>query len=156
MNKLKAIDLNTESLKLYTTVAVASIAGLVAFHNSQNIEHCESAFIITLILFIFSAIVSIVTLNYYIIAVNNNEFEVTAKFPVWLNRIAVILFLIGLISAGFYINLSQKKISPKNEQQINGIIIQGNTVRIGNNVKTKIKITKDSTGNIKEILIPTE
>lgn len=91
-HKIKAIDINTESIKLYITIAVASVAGLIAYHNSTAIEHNEIAFITTLIAFILSAIVSVITLNSYIISVDNNEIEVTAKLPVWLNRIAILFF----------------------------------------------------------------
>jgi hypothetical protein len=154
-HKIKAIDINTESIKLYITIAVAAIAGLIAYHNSTAIEHNEIAFKITLIILILSAITSVITLNSYIISVDNNEIEVTAKLPVWLNRVAVILFIIGLICAGFYLGLSKhKKIEEPTRIELNGIIIQGDKIEIGNNVRTQIKITKDTSGRISEIIIP--
>jgi hypothetical protein len=154
-HKIKAIDINTESIKLYISIAVASIAGLIAYHNSTAIEHNEIAFKITLIAFILSAITSVITLNSYIISVDNNEIEVTAKLPVWLNRFAIIFFIFGLVSAGFYFGLSKQK----NKEEVitndlNGIIIHGDRIEIGNNVKTHIKITRDSSGTIREIIIP--
>lgn len=151
--KIKAIDLNTESLKLYTTIAIASIAGLIAFHNSPNIEHCEWAFVTTLVLFILTAISSVTTLNYYIIAVDSEEIEVKAKIPVWLNRFAIIFFLAGLIFGGIYFTFSPLKNKIETTNKIEGVVIEGNNVSVGNNVQTSIKISKDSSGKITEIQI---
>lgn len=154
-HKIKAIDINTESLKLYITITVASIAGLIAYHNSPAIEHNEIAFRTALIVLILSAIASVMTLNAYIISVDNNTIEVKAKLPVILNRIAVSLFIVGLVSAGFYLGLSKHKIKEDSfTKEMNGIIIQNDKIEIGNDVKTQIKITKDSSGTIREITIP--
>lgn len=153
LTKIKALDLNTESLKLYTTIAIASIAGLVAFHNSPNINHCEWAFVTTLILFILTAITSVATLNHYIIAVDRGEIEVTAKFPVWLNRAAIIFFLAGLIFGGLYFTFSPQKSKIEPAHKMEGVLIQGNDISVGNNVQTSVRITKDSSGKITGIQI---
>ncbi len=153
--KLKAIDINTESLKLYVAIAIASIAGLIAYHNSNNLNHNEFWFSVALITFILCGVFSLMTLNSYITSVHNGTINVGNKLSVLLNFIAIILFVLGLIFGSIYFLTSEAKLqNDKLMEKMEGISIRGNDVFIGKDVKTKIKITKDSTGVIREILIP--
>ena len=153
--KLKAVDINTESLKLYVTLALGSTAGLIAYHNSNSINHNETWFCIAIIFFLSTAVMGLITLNTFISSVDEGIADVNKKLPMWLNLIAIISFLFGIISAVIYFNMSDKKTESNNINQ-NGITIQGENIFIGNDVKTKIKIVKDSNGKIKEIIIPND
>lgn len=153
--KIKAIDINTESLKLYVAIAIASIAGLISYHNSNNINHNEFWFSVSLLTFILSGVSSLMTLNSYITLVDSGTINVGNKLSVVLNFIAIVLFVLGLIFGCIYFVTSEAKLqTDKTKVNTEGISIHGNDIIIGNDVKTNIKITKDSTGAIKEILIP--
>ncbi len=154
-NKLKAIDLNTESLKLYVTISFASIAGLVAYHNSPNIIHNDSWFYCSIVSLFTCAVISLFTLNSFIAPIDRGEINVHNKSSIRFNFIAILIFTVAIICIAIYFLTSPKKVeSPTNSTVKSGILIQGNNIILGNDVKTKINITKDSLGNIREINIP--
>ncbi|MDO7844891.1 hypothetical protein Q5H92_00870 [Hymenobacter sp. M29] len=152
----KALDLNTESLKLYTTIALASSAGLITYHNSSNFIHNEPAFEIALCAFILCALMSILTLNSYINNVLNNQIAIRNKTSIWANKFAIALFLFGLLSAITYIAISPRK--------SDNVITQGaikpfkikladDDLLIEEYTKEKIRITIKDSCNRREIII---
>ncbi|RZL40978.1 MAG: hypothetical protein EOP00_25700 [Pedobacter sp.] len=151
--KIKAVDLNTESLKLYIAICVASIAGIIAYHNSPNILHSEVWFYVAIASLISCAILSLFTLNSFISPMFDGKVDVHDKLSLRLNFAAIILFAVALFSVAGYFIFSQKKPVELPKAVSNGIVIQGNNISIGEDVKTKIIIKKDSIGNIKEIRI---
>lgn len=154
--KLKAVDINTESLKLYVTLAVGCTAGLIAYHNSNNIIHDETWFYISISFLILTAITGLATLNSFISSIDEGIVDVNKKLPMRLNITSIVFFALGLMSAGAYFKMSDKKIEQTKGVSQSGISIQGENIFIGNDVKTRIKIVKDSNGKITEISIRDE
>jgi len=152
LHKIKAIDLNTESLKLYVTIAVAAIAGLIAYHNSNNIVHTEWCFLAAITCLLICGILGLVTLNSYISSVDDGKIEIDNKLSLILNFCAIVFFFLGIIFGAIYFITSKPKAKEVNINN-NGISIHDNNIEIGKDVKVIIKISKDSTGKIKEINI---
>lgn len=152
LNKIKAIDLNTESLKLYVTIAVAALAGLIAYHNSNNIIHTEWCFLTAITCFLICGILGLVTLNSYITSIDEGKIDIDNKLSLRLNFSAVIFFSLGIVFGAIYLITSK----PKTHEigiSTNGISIRDNNIEIGKDVKATIRISKDSEGKIKEINI---
>lgn len=155
IKKMKAIDLNTESLKLYVTIAIGSIAGLIAYHNSPNIIHNNIWFFPAIGFLLVCAILGLSALNSQISAVDAGEINVNKKVTLRLNFLAIICCAFGITFGVIYFITSKAKQSTEKPLELTqGIMIEGNKVSIGKDVKTHIKITKDSSGTIREIIIP--
>ncbi|TLX72616.1 hypothetical protein E9993_17420 [Labilibacter sediminis] len=151
IGKVKAIEVNIESLKLYLTLSTFLIGGLLAYNSSIQTGFSVTL-IISLSLFLITAICSIISLNCYIYKLDRGELDVKAKDARKFNVIAILSFLTGIIFTGiFFFTIEPKEsISDTDSEQVieidERIIIKGET-------SSKITIQKDSLDKIIKVEI---
>jgi hypothetical protein len=150
-NRFKAIELNVESLKQYITLSTVSIAGLLAYYSSTD-ETSSLFLFISIGLFSACAIVSVYNINLFINKVNKNEINVRVADARKANFLAIGLFVLAIISASIFFFNSKKKSGDVPNEHSN-IILKNQNIVIGKDVKTKVYIRTDSTGNKVEITI---
>ena len=146
IGKVKAIEVNVESLKLYLTLSTFLIGGLLAYNSSLKTGFPFSL-IVSLSLFLITAICSIVSLNCYIYKLDRGELNVKAKDARKFNIIAILSFLIGLIFTGVFF-FTMESNQPDTEMSSEKIIEIDKSIIIKGETNSKINIEKDSLNNI--------
>lgn len=155
-HKLKAVEINIESLKLYITLSTVAVAGILTFYSSLNNAESKGLFCWSIILFILCGVLSVVIVNHFIIQANNDAYDVRTTLSRALNFIAIFLFVGGIFTGSMFIgkniNNKSKHIGNTNGQ----IIIENNKITIGENNKMKLIVIQDSLSSNKEIYINCE
>jgi len=150
-NRLKAIELNIESLKQYITLSTVAIAGMFVYYSASGKASTPFLFI-AIGLFALCAIVSVYNINLFINKVNKNEIDVRAVDARKANFFAIILFVLAIVSTTIF--FSSTGDNTKNIQtEDSKIILRNQNIEIGKDVKTKVTIKTDSIGNQFEIHI---
>jgi amino acid transporter len=151
IGKIKAIEVNVESLKLYLTLSTFLIGGLLAYNSSLKTGFSVSL-IISLCLFLITAISSITSLNCYIYKLDRGELNVKVKDARLFNIIAILSFIVGLIFTIIFFFSPNNQIDSSSVNVKQEILIDNNISIIGE-TKSDIIIEKDSIGNILKVEI---
>ncbi|MBN2571136.1 MAG: hypothetical protein JXA68_03330 [Ignavibacteriales bacterium] len=146
IGKVKAIEVNVESLKLYLTLSTFLIGGLLAYNSSLKTGF-PFPLIVSLSLFLITAICSIISLNCYIYKLDRGELNVKAKDARKFNIIAILSFLVGLIFTGVFF-FTMESNQPETEMSSEKIIEIDKNIIIKGETSSKINIEKDSLNNI--------
>lgn len=150
-NRFKAIELNVESLKQYITLSTVAIAGLLAYYSATK-ESSTLFLFISIGLFASCAMISVYNINLFINKVNRNEINVRAIDARKTNFFAIGLFLLAILSAVlFFFNTKMDRSKKGNSES--KIILKNQNIEIGKDIKSKVSIKTDSTGNQIEVLI---
>jgi len=149
-NRRKAMEITIDSLKLYITLSTVAIAGLLAFFNGNGKDGSKTLFFIAVIGFILCAIASVYTINTFINKVHNGNIDIRLPILRILNFIAIVFFVIGVVFCVLFFFSSKGVATTNNDSKI---IIQGDRIEMGKDVKNKITITNDSLTKTKMIII---
>lgn len=151
IGKVKAIEVNVESLKLYLTLSTFMIGGLLAYNSSLKAGF-STTLIISLFLFLVTAICSVVSLNCYIYKLDRGELDVKAKDARIFNAIGILSFILGLIFTGFFFFTLESNESNSNNNSEKVIMIDENII-IKGETHSNITIEKDSLDRIIKVEI---
>lgn len=141
----KALDILLESLKLYITISTIFIAGLISLYASSKVHNFS--LYVSIAGFILCALISVYNYNYYIREVNNDTFDIEANHPKWVNRSAILFFLVGL---GFGVTFVFKNDLKRTSSELQ-IIINSDTLSINKTNMERVILKTDSLNKINEI-----
>lgn len=154
-NNTKALDLLVESLKLYVTISTVAIAGLLAYWSGGKSSSQFSLLAVALAAFLLCAVASVWNINHFVAKIYDDKADIYGKEPRVINSIAIGAFVVGLIFAALFLALKDSA-SPgpsTGASRANAVEIRGNSVTIGEDVRTKIKIKKNTQGQVESISI---
>lgn len=156
INKIKAVDINVESLKLYITLSTVAVAGILTFYSSLTHANSKSFFVWSIILFLLCAVLSVVIVNHFIIQAHNDEYNVRTALSRVLNFAAIFIFIGGIVTGSIFVGHNINGNSPTPTTTNGMIIIDNNKITIGENNTMKLTIIQDSLNSNKEIYINCE
>jgi cytochrome c biogenesis protein CcdA len=148
-NKMKAIELNVESLKQYITLSTFAIAGLLTYY-SINTDSSLALLLAAVGFFGACTIVSVYNINLFINKLDRGEVNVRSKDARIASFVAIILFLAGVSFSLVFINSVLYSTGKIEDSQL---IISKDGIVIGKDYKSKIKIEHDSTSGVSRVQI---
>jgi hypothetical protein len=152
-HRAKATDFVVEALKLLVTIATLFFGALLAYATSAR-PVLGSAYYAALILFVACSVLSVMNIHSLVNKLYRGEEDaIMQREAKILNALAAVTLIGGLIAAALFILRPSTPKSPATPADPKIAIISDQQVTIGSEVKTKIRITKDSTGKINEITV---
>lgn len=150
--KKEAKNLLVESLKLYVTLSVACLAGLFAHLSTAATSPTIAWFWGAVIAFVICAVISIYNINYLVKETYDAKVDIYKGHCRLTNTLAIITFVAGVVLAGVHF-LTFPVTTGTPATTANQVTVGNTTITIGANVSTKVRIVKDTKGNLSEVTI---
>ena len=152
-DNIKSVELLTESIKTLIGLSTLVFAGLAAYGTAHQEILADWRYIFAIIFLLLSALAGIVNINALINKVNKSDNDAIWKKDVVLfNILMSVLFILGL---GFIALLAiygdRQSISIEGGEDY--IIISGENIKVGSNVKASLEIKKSPSGIIESLKI---
>ena len=151
-SKNDAKALLVESLKLYVTLSVACLAGLFAYLSKSAISQSVTWFWSAVISFVVAAVVSVYNINYLVKETYNGVADIYKGHCRLTNMLAIIAFIAGVLLAGIHFRTLTTSAS-SSPTAANQVTVGNTTITIGPNITSKVRIIRDSSGNLSEVII---